>query len=122
MVMHPPSSVDAFTAPERDIIRRELGQHFSSYPSAAEGMFLRIWRSGPLTGEPKLPPAIQTMLARGLVEIRTDRGMPRAFFTQAGLAALRQLAMDRRRLDPVRYAHIRRELGLQTEEAMTAAD
>ena len=103
-----------------DIIRRELGQHFGSFPSAAEGMFLRVWRGGPLAGEPKLPPAIQTMMTRGLVEIQTDRGMPRAFFTQTGLAALRQLAMDRRLLDPVRYAHIRQELGLQTEQAAAA--
>jgi hypothetical protein len=120
MVIHSPSSIDAFTAPERDIIRRELGQHFGSFPSVAEGMFLRVWRGGPLAGKPKLPPAIQTMMARGLVEIQTDRGMPRAFFTQAGLAALRQLAKDRRLLDPVRYAHIRHELGLQTEQAAAA--
>jgi hypothetical protein len=119
MVIHSPS-FDAFTAPERDIIRRELGQHFGSFPSVAEGMFLRVWRGGPLAGKPKLPPAIQTMMARGLVEIQTDRGMPRAFFTQAGLAALRQLAKDRRLLDPVRYAHIRHELGLQTEQAAAA--
>jgi hypothetical protein len=57
------------------------------------------------------------MQARGLVEIHLhQQRWARAFFTEAGLAALRQLAMDRRVLDPVRYAHVRRELGLLTEE------
>jgi hypothetical protein len=30
----------------------------------------------------------------------------------AGIEALRDLASDRRHLDPVRFAHLRRELGL----------
>jgi hypothetical protein len=112
------SAAGVFTAPEREFIRRELGQYFSSYPSVAEGLFLRTWRAGPQAGEPKVPSAVQSMRARGLVEIRIVRPrMPRAFFTEAGLAALRQLASDRRALDPVRYAHVRRELGLQTDEA-----
>ena len=114
---HSSTAIAVFTAPEREFIRRELGQHFSSYPTVAEGLLLRTWRGGPQAGQPKLPPAVQTMLARGLVEIRIVRPpWPRAFFTAAGLAALRQLAADRRSLDPTRYAHVRRELGLQTEE------
>lgn len=76
---------------------------------------LRVWRTGPQAGQPKLPKAVQGMLARGLVEIRVDR-FPRAFLTEIGLIALRQLAADRRALDPVRYAHVRRELGLQIDE------
>ena len=52
------------------------------------------------------------MLGRGLLEVRTtDRGS-RAFFTAAGLAALRQLMLDRRAMDPERFAHLRTELGL----------
>lgn len=50
--------------------------------------------------------------ARGLVELRTGGRWPTAHFTEAGLAALRELARDRRALDPARYAHVRRELGL----------
>jgi hypothetical protein len=33
-------------------------------------------------------------------------------FTEAGLAALRLLLADRRAMDPARFAHRRRELGL----------
>jgi hypothetical protein len=106
-----------FTSSERAFIRRELCQHFSSYPTVAEGFFLRTWRAGPQAGQPKLPAPVQSMQARGLVEICLhQQRWARAFFTKAGLAALRQLAMDRRALNPVRYAHVRRELGLQTEE------
>jgi hypothetical protein len=111
------ASTEVFTAPERDFIRRELCQHFSSYPTVAEGFLLRTWRGGPQAGQPKLPSAVRSMQARGLVEIQLhQQRWARAFFTEAGLAALHQLAMDRRALDPVRYAHVRRELGLQAAE------
>src|SRR3712207_9326620 len=89
-----------FTAPERELIRREVGLHFGQYPRLADGLFLRTWRGGPQKGEPKLPPAVRTMLERGLVELRTGRGGPRAVFTAAGLAALRRLLLDRRAMDP----------------------
>jgi hypothetical protein len=102
----------AFTAPERDPIRRELHQRFGQDPSVADGIMLRTWRGGPNAGQPKLPPAVQSMMARGLVEVRTDGRWPTAHFTAAGLAALHHLAQDRRALDPARYAHVRRELGL----------
>jgi hypothetical protein len=105
-----------FTAPERDLIRREMGMHFGQYPSLAEGLFLRTWRGGPQKGKPKIPPAVQNMLERGLVELRPGRMGPRAMFTEAGLAALRRLVSDRRAMDPVRFAHLRRELGLDTPE------
>src|SRR3954469_957808 len=65
-----------FTAPERDLIRRSLCMQFSQYPSAAEGILLRTWRGGPCAGEPKLPPAMRTMVERGLMELRMDgRGL-----------------------------------------------
>ena len=41
-------------------------------------------------------------------------------FTEAGLAALRQLVLDRRAMDPARFAHLRRELGLDTPEEAVA--
>ncbi len=107
-----PSTAAAFTAPERDLIRRELHPRFGQDPSVADGIMLRTWRGGPNAGQPKVPPAVQSMIARGLVEVRTDGRWPTAHFTEAGLAALRHLAQDRRAMDPVRYAHARRELGL----------
>ena len=70
---------------------------------------------GPQAGQPKLPTAVQSMLERGLVEVRTGRG-PRAVFTPAGLAALRRLLTDRRAMDPIRFAHLRRELGVDRGE------
>ena len=51
-----------------------------------------------------------------LDEIRAGRFGPRAFFTEAGLALLRRLLQVRRAIDPARFAHLRRELGLETWE------
>ena len=41
---------------------------------------------------------------------------PRAFFIEAGLQELRELLQDRRAMDPERFAHLRRELGIETGE------
>jgi hypothetical protein len=86
-------------------------------PKLADGIFLRVWRSGPLGGQPKGMAAMQKMVDRGLMEVRA--GLPhmaRAHFTEAGLAALRWLAAQRRGLDPVQFAHVRQELGMATPE------
>ena len=110
------SAPSPFTAAERDLLRREFCRHFGEYPRIADGIFLRTWRGGEKRGQPKNPPAVQTMLERGLVEVRTTNQWPRAFFTEAGLAALRQLVLDRRAMDPERFAHLRVELGLNGGE------
>ena len=102
-----------FTARERDYIRVEMSMHFGHYPRLADGLYLRSWRSGPQQGQARLPAAVQSMLARGLVEIAASRPGWRALFTEAGLVALRQLAQDRRALDPARFPHLRAELGLE---------
>jgi hypothetical protein len=110
------SSSGSFSPAERDLIRREFGMHFGSYPSLTEGILLRVWRSGPLQGQPKVPSAVRSMLERGLVEVRKDRLWAHAIFTEAGLAALRTLAADRRFLPPDRFEHLRQELGLTAEK------
>jgi hypothetical protein len=115
MSRHADSLPSPFTPQERELIRRELCRHFGEDPRVADGLWLRIWRSGPEAGQPKLPAAVQSLLERGLVEVRTERGA-RAFFTPAGLAALRQLLSDRRAMDPTRFAHLRRELGVDCGE------
>lgn len=47
------------------------------------------------------------------MEVRAGSShMARANFTEAGLEALRWLAAQRRSLDPVRFAHVRQELGI----------
>ena len=56
------------------------------------------------------------LLDRGLVEVGQGRYGSRAFFTEAGLAELRALLQDRRAMDPERFAHLRRELGLDAGE------
>jgi hypothetical protein len=103
-----------FTAREREYIRRELDMFFGTLPSVAEGFQLRTWRGGPLAGQPKVPPPVRTMVERGLVEIRTETRVPKAHFSEAGLAALCLLALDRRYMDPQKFAHVRAELGLET--------
>src|SRR5689334_12404545 len=85
-----------FTAAERELLRRELCRHFGEDPEIADGIFLRTWRRGERRNQPKIPPAVQTMLERGLVELRTTSRGPRAFFTEAGFVGLRQLVLDRR--------------------------
>ena len=104
-----------FTPKERDLLRREFCRHFGQDPTIADGIFLRTWRGGERKGEPKIPPAIQSMLDRGLVRIASGRMGPRAFFTEAGLQELRELLRDRRAIDPERFGHLRRELGIDKE-------
>jgi hypothetical protein len=111
-----------FTAQERDLIRREMGMHLGQYPSLADGLFLRRWHSGPQKGQAKLPAAVQSLLARGLVEIEPSPPGWRARFIEAGLQALRQLAQDRRALDPARYPRLRAELGLEDAEVAATPD
>src|SRR4051795_6732352 len=117
----PRQSTSAFTPAERDLIRLELMPRFGQEPDLANGLFLRTWRDGPQKGQPKIPKAIQTMLDRGLVEIRPNpMGRPAAFFTKTGLEGLRRLVQESRAMDPVRYGYLRRELGvdeLPTSEA-----
>jgi hypothetical protein len=110
----------SFTPRERDLIRREFCRHFGQDPSVADGIFLRTWHSGPHKGGPKIPLAVQGLLDRGLVEVGRGRYGPCAFFTEAGLLELRALLEDRRAMNPERFGHLRRELGLDAGEV--AAD
>jgi hypothetical protein len=110
-----------FTAKEREYIRRELDLFFGTLPSVADGFQLRTWRGGPLAGQPKLPPALRTMVDSGLMEIRTSAPMPRAYFTEKGLGALRRLASDRRYMDPHKFAHVRTELCFPCTDDVTVS-
>ena len=115
-----PSSVD-FTSGEREYIRRELDQFFSTLPSVAEGFQLRTWRGGPQKGDPKLPPPAKALVDRGLMRIDRSVNIPRLFFTETGTAALRRMMTDRRFADPVKFGHVRRELGIDPEQPDTKA-
>ena len=109
-----------FTPKEREYIRRELDIFFGTLPSVADGFQLRTWRGGPHAGQPKIPPPLRTMVDRGLMEVRMGAPVPKAFFTESGLAALRLLASDRRYMDPQKFAHIRTELGLPATADVTS--
>jgi hypothetical protein len=85
---------------------------FSTYPTVAEGVQLKTWRGGPQAGQPKLPPSARSLLVRGLMRLDAASRPPRLFFTEAGLANLRAMMADRRLADPVKFAHIRQELGI----------
>jgi hypothetical protein len=104
--------IAGFTTAERDYIRRNLDQFFSTLPTVADGFLLKTWRSGPQAGQPKVPLAAKGLIERGLMQIDTTQRWPRLLFTETGLGALRTMMMDRRLADPERYAHIRQELGI----------
>ena len=109
------AATDLFSSAERDFIRREFCRHFSTDPALADGILLRTWRSGPKAGQPKIPKPMTGLLERGLVALDPNAKpsfVAYAYFTEAGLAAMRELLADRRLMDPERFAHLRRELGL----------
>ncbi len=104
--------IAGFTSGEREYIRRELDQFFSTLPSVAEGFMLRTWRGGPQAGHPKLPPAAKNLIERGLMRLDAEQRLPRLLFTDAGLGALRTMMMDARLANPEKFAHVRQELGI----------
>jgi hypothetical protein len=105
-------NIAAFTSGERDYLRRELDRFFSTLPSVADGFQLRTWRGGPQAGQPKVPPVARGLLDRGLMRLEPIPWPPCLFFTEAGMAALRAMMADRRFANPVTFAHVRRELGI----------
>jgi hypothetical protein len=107
------------TSGEREYIRRELDTFFGTLPSVAEGFQLKTWRGGPLKGQPKLPPAAKSLVGRGLMRLDASRNIPRLFFTDEGMTALRQMMAEKRLADPAKFAHIRRELGIDPDRSET---
>jgi hypothetical protein len=97
---------------ERAYIRTQLDRFFSTFPTVAEGFQLKVWRGGPHAKEPKLPPAAKSLIERGLMRLDTSPSLPRLFFTESGLNALRAMISNVRLADPVKFAHIRQELGI----------
>ncbi len=104
--------IAGFTSGERDYIRHELDQFFSTLPTVAEGFMLKAWRGGPDAGKAELSSHAQGLVGRGLMRLDADRRPPCLFFTEAGMEALRTMMSDGRLADPVKFRHIRRELGI----------
>ena len=101
-----------FTASERAYVRSELDMIFSTLPTVADGFQLKTWRGGPDRGKPKISPVAKGLLERGLMRLDTSDRMPRLVFSEAGIAALRDMMNDRRFADPKKFAHVRQELGI----------
>ena len=102
--------IAGFAPSEREYIRRELDQFFSTLPTVAEGFQLRVWRGGQRAGEPKIPPHAKTLLARGLMRLDASQRPPsRLFFTDIFFPL-------------VKFAHVRRELGIDPVPGNKAAD
>src|SRR5215472_16161561 len=120
MVRSKSALIAGFTSAEREYIRRELDQFFSTLPTVAGGFQLNTWRGGPKKGQPKLPPTADSLLERGLMRLDQSHPISRLFFTETGIAALRQMMADRRLADPVKFAHVRRELGIDSEQPEAA--
>jgi hypothetical protein len=108
----PDRMIAGFTVGKREYIRRELDMFFSTLPSVAEGFQLKTWRGGPDAGKPKLSAVARGLIARDLMRLDASGHLPRLFFTEAGLTALRTMMMDRRLADPQKFAHVRQELGI----------
>jgi len=116
------AAIPGLTPAERQYIRRELDQFFSTLPSVADGFQVRTWRGGPQKGQPKLPPPARALVDRGLMRVDQSSSIPRLFFTGSGIVALRQMMADRRFADPVKFAHVRWELGIDPDVESRAAE
>jgi hypothetical protein len=100
------------TAAERDYIRRELDMFFSTLPRVADGFQLKTWRGGPMAGQPKVSPVARGLIEKGVMRLDDGRRPPMLFFTGTGLVALRVMMSDGRLANPEKFAHVRRELGI----------
>jgi hypothetical protein len=81
-------------------------------PERADGFHLKTWRGGPQAGQPKIAPTAKWLLDRRLMWLDTSGRLPRLFFTDAWLVEFRATMSDRRLADPVKFAHVRQELGI----------
>lgn len=111
-----PRRPTALSPLERAYIRRELNMFFSTLPRVSDGFPLKTWRSGVHAGKPKIPTAAADMVARGLLALDTTTRPARLVFTEAGLAALREMMADKRLAEPTKFRHVRQELGLESGE------
>lgn len=122
MTTHATITTVEFTPSERSYIRRELDLFFTTLPTVAEGFLLKTWKTGPQAGQPKLPPAGKSLVERGLMRLDPTSHPPRLFFTGKGKAALRSMMANPRLADPEKFAHVRRELGLDPDRSARVAE
>jgi hypothetical protein len=68
--------ITGFAPGEREYVRRELGQFFSTLSTVAEEFRLRVWSGGQQDGELKIPPRAKSLLARGLMRLDASQRPP----------------------------------------------
>jgi hypothetical protein len=102
----------ALTRAETAYLRLQLGSRFGTAPSLDEGFLVRARKTGTAKGELVVPSGLQSLVDRGLAEIRqVDPRRPfKAFLTEAGFRALAEAVRDRRSFNPERYGHVVEEL------------
>jgi 2-hydroxychromene-2-carboxylate isomerase len=81
-------------------------------PVARVTFQLKNWRTDPKLGQPKLAPAAESLVERGLMRLDATLRPPRLSFTEPGLVALRAMMADRRLANPAQSTHVRQELGI----------
>ncbi len=106
------SGASVFTSKDRELLRMEFMDRFGSAVSIHDGFWVKRWSTGPRKGQPKLSPALASLIERDLLRVvDAESGLPRACFTAAGLRALIALAEDRRAFQPPeRYSHLLAEI------------
>ncbi|WP_207461252.1 hypothetical protein [Azospirillum sp. SYSU D00513] len=112
----PPSALSDlhFTPKERDLIRMEFMPRWNSARSIHDGIVVKRWVTGPNKSKPKPSATVPSMLDRGLLSMTDDgRHWLQANFTDAGFAALKRMAADKRALPPDLYQHLIDEITAQ---------
>jgi hypothetical protein len=110
--LYMPNLVVSLTRQEVAYIRAEMLPRFGSEPRLSDGLILKTWKSGPLSGSPRLPSAVSSLIERGLAEVRrpSPREPSRAYFTALGIASIAAEIKDKRVFPPNRYSHLIGEL------------
>lgn len=100
------------TRQEAAYIRAEMLPRFGVMPKISDGIQLKSWKSGPLSGRPRLPSAVSSLVDRGLMEVlQSNPPQPsRAYFTALGINALTAAVRNGRVFPPDRYGHLLLEL------------
>ena len=100
-----------FTEAELEFLKRRFDVQFGEAPAILDGILLKIWKSGPEKGRPKLPAAVRSLSARNLMIVISAEGrMPVAKFTDMGLNALRQVLEQNQVFSNARFQHLRSQL------------
>jgi len=100
-----------FTEAELEFLKRRFDVQFGEAPAILDGVMLKMWKSGPEKGRPKLPAAVKSLLERNLmVVISTEGRMPVAKFTDMGLNELAQVLEQDQVFSTARFQHLRSQL------------